>query len=176
MNPLSKFGLTDEEINAEIARDPEALNGLKDLARRVEESLKDKAPVFDPVRDRRKAAPHPEDPFKDSIHTELVRRKDGLPGARVGSNHYLALAIEVGNVHMPEMAIFAQTAAEFGDTTGPVFSEGVQEAQGNLREQLKTLAKMKGESPDRVAAQQRAVRVARSERSAAFKASRRGRR
>lgn len=177
VNPLSKFGLTDQEIDAELARDPAVMRGLEDLAHRVETSLKDKAPTFDAVRDRRDAPPDPEHPFIDSIHTELVRRRDGKPAARVGSDHYLAIPIELGDVHMPEMAIFAQTAAEFGDTQGPIFSHGVQQAQGNLRQQLETLKQMKanGESRASIKAQQAAVTVARGERSAAFRAARRRR-
>lgn len=177
-NPLSKFGLTDQEIDAEMARNPEVLKGLQDLAHRVEESLKEKAPVFGATgRDeRREAAPDPEHPFRDSIHTELIRTKEGLPGALVGSSHYLAVPIEIGDLHMPELAIFTKTGREFGDTTGPVFSnEGVQQAQGNLRGELQKLSDMKagGASAASIKAQESAVKRARTQRSAAFNAARR---
>jgi hypothetical protein len=172
-NPLSKFGLTDMELDAEIAKNPEVIKGLEDLAHEVEDYWKGLAPVFDSQRDKRAAPPYDQPgAYRDSIHTELVRRKDGMPGARVGTSYFTALWIEVGTTHMPEYAPATKTAHYFHDTTGPVFSEGVQQAQGKLREALETLEKAKATGGD-VKSARTEVNQARSERSAAFKASRR---
>lgn len=177
MNPLSKFGLTDMELDAEIARDPKVIEELQHLAHDVEEYWKALAPVFDSARDHRASPPNDvAGAYRDSIHTELIRKKDGKPAARVGTNDYKAIWIEVGTAHMPEYAPATKTAHYFHDTTGPVFSEGVQQAQGRLREALETLAKLKatGTSAE-VKSQESVVKRARGERSAAFKASRRRR-
>lgn len=172
-NPLSKYGLTDLEIDAEMARDPKLIKELEDHGAEIRDYWKALAPVFDGDKDRRKTPGlgEPGD-YKGSIHTELVRRKDGKPGMRVGTNDPKAIWIEVGTAHMPEYAPATQTAHHFHDTTGPVFSEGVQEAQGKLREALETLAKLKESGAD-VKSARTAVSRARGERSAAFKASRR---
>jgi hypothetical protein len=173
-NPLSKFGLTDEELDAEMARNPEVIKGLQELGDQVRDYWKALAPVFDEERDRRKTPGIGEEgDYRDSIHTEAVRRKDGKPGMRVGTNDPKAIWIEVGTAHMPEYAPATKTAHYFHDTTGPTFSEGVQQAQGNLREALETLAKAKatGTSAE-VKSAKSAVSRARGERSAAFKASR----
>lgn len=175
-NPLSKFGLTDMEIDAEMARDPKVLEELERLAHEVEDFWKGIAPVFDEDRDRRKTPPSGDSgAYRDSIHTELIRAKDGLPAARVGTDDYKAIWIELGSRHMPEYAPATQTAHYFGDTTGPRFSEGVQQAQGKLREALEKLAKMKAtdSSPRDIKRQRSAVNQARAERSAAFKAAKR---
>jgi len=178
-NPLSRFGLTDAELDAEMLRSPEVIKGLEDLAHEVEEYWKGLAPVFDSDRDRRAEPPNDEPgAYRDSIHTEMTRSKNGAPSARVGTNDYKAIWIEVGTAHMPEYAPATKTAHYFHDTTGPVFSEGVQQAQGKLREALESLAKAKaaGTSAE-VKSAKSAVSRARGERSAAFKASRgRGRR
>jgi hypothetical protein len=178
-NPLSKFGLTDMELDAEMARNPEVLKGLEHLANEVKDYWQALAPVFDEDRDRRKAPPNDEPgAYRDSIHVEMIRKKDGQPGAMVGTNDYKAIWIEVGTAHMPEYAPATKTAHYFHDTTGPHFSEGVQQAQGRLREALESLEKAKATGGD-VKSARAEVNQARAERSAAFKASRprrRGRR
>jgi hypothetical protein len=172
MNPLSRFGLTDMELDAEIAKDPKVIEELQHLAEEVKDYWQALAPVFDEDRDRRTTPGiGAEGDYRDSIHVEMVRRKDGTPGARVGTNDPKAIWIEVGTSHMPEYAPATKTAHYFHDTTGPVFSEGVQQAQGKLREALESLEKAKATGGD-VKSARADVNRARSERSAAFKASR----
>jgi hypothetical protein len=184
MNPLSKFGLTDQEIDAEIARNPEVIKGLEELAHQVEDYWKALAPVFDETRDRR-ASPPNDDPgaYRDSIHTELIRTKEGLPAARVGTNDYKAVWIEFGSLHMPEYAPATKTAHYFGDTKGPIVSvggpnEGINQAQAKYREAHEAYEKAKATGGD-VKSARTELNRARGERSAAFNAARprrRGRR
>ena len=175
MNPLSKFGLTDQELDAEMDKDPAIIKGLQDLAHQVEDYWKALAPVFDEERDHRKT-PGIGDPgdYRDSIHTEPIRLKSGRAAMLVGTNDPKAIWIEVGTARMPEYAPATKTAHYFGDLKGPRFSEGVQQAQGKLREALETLAKAKATGGD-VKSARSDVSRARAERSAAFKASRRRR-
>lgn len=177
-NPLSQFGLTDLELDAAMKTNPLVIAGVEELAHRIEESLKDKAQVFGDRPPKRQGPPDPEHPFKESIHTELIRTKDGMPAARVGSDSPIAMWQEIGTKHFPEDAIFAKTAAEFGDTTGPVMSEEVAQAHGKLREALETLATLKaqGAAAEHIARATKAVAAARQARTSAFKAARGGRR
>lgn len=177
MNPLSKFGLTDMELDAEIARNPEVLKALEDKAKEVETFWKDISPVFDATRDRR-ANPPEDQPgaYRDSIHTQMIRERDGRPGALVGTNDYKAVWIEFGSLHMPEYAPATKTAHYFGDTKGPIVSvggvnEGINQAQVKYREAREAYEKAKATGSD-VKNARTELNRARGERSAAFNAAR----
>lgn len=182
-NPLSQFGLTDLELNAAVAQHAEKIGALKAKADEIADHWKGIAPVFGDRPPKREAPPYggAEGEYRDSIRAEPFRKKDGMPAYRVGTDDYRALWIELGTKHMPEYAPATKTAALFGDTTGPIMSEGVKTAQGHLREQLETLAKLKAEgaAASRIAEQTKQVNAARQARTSAFKAARgrrRGRR
>jgi hypothetical protein len=186
-NPLSVLGITDEDVDIALSGDPEVARGLLELMGRMVADWKALSPVFDAGRDRRKdpGIGDPED-YKNSIHFELTKGRKGVPGGRVGTNDPKAIWIEVGSRHMPEYAPAAKVAALYGDTTGPIFSEGVMAAQAGLREALEHLAKARAghagtlreaiKRADGIKRAKNGVAQARAARSAAFKANRSRRR
>lgn len=163
----------EAEIAAQVLGAAEVHVALDEFAHEVADYAKSVAPVFGDLPPHREAPKHggPGD-YRDSIHVEPVRV--GALVRRVISRDFKAVWIELGSSHMPEYAVFAKTAAYFGGT-GPVIDEGVQSAQGKLREELEKYAKMAavGASELEVAEQVRNVERARRARSAAFRAARR---
>ena len=150
----------------------EVEEALDHFAGEIRDYAKSLAPVFDPERDRRATPGIGEEAgdFRNSIH---VRPTRSVGERLVGSDSPIAMWQELGTEHFPEDAIFAKTAVHFGGT-GPVFSEGVQHAQHQLRGELETLAEMVAAraASREIAAQKRAIDLARMQRSAAFRAER----
>jgi hypothetical protein len=165
------------EITEAMKSDPEIDEKLNKLANEVCEFAQSIAPVFGETgHDERRESPPNDEPgaYRDSIHVE---ERKGNHVRRVVSYDYKAIWIELGSAHMPEYAVFAKTAAHFGGT-GPDFGDDVENAQQGLREEVEKLSKMRaeGHSAEAIEKQERAVKSARASRSAAFRASRRGRR
>lgn len=176
----------EAEIAAQFAGAIEVEHAVQKFAEQIRDEIKDRTPVFDAEKDRR-ATPGIGEPgdLKDSIKVEHPPRVTAVPTRRVISRDPKAIWAELGTRHFPEVGMFAQVAHLHGGT-GPVIDAGVAHAQGHLRRELETLAKLRaghaGTMRDAVtksrsiAEQKRAVDQARLNRSAAFKAARGGRR
>lgn len=163
----------EAELAAQFVGAAEVHVALDKFAHEVAEYAKSIAPVFGDRPPHRDAPKHgAEGDYRDSIHVEPVRV--GALTRRVITRDFKAIWIELGSSKMPEYAVFAKTAAYFGGT-GPVIDEGVQAAQGTLREELEKYAKLTavGAAAEEIAAQGHAVSRARYARSAAFRAARR---
>lgn len=135
--------LTDLVGAAEMSRakrGPEVMIAVEKLAKEVVEYAQGIAPVFSVERGHRNAPPH-DSPgaYRDSIHAETPRIDGDTVTVRVVTNDYKAWWIEYGSRHMPEYAVFAQTAAAFGGTGPDMASEQVATAQGILRAALQDL-------------------------------------
>lgn len=159
------------DIEGQFLGSLEAEHHLDKFAEQVRDYAKELAPVFGDLPPKRNEPEHGEPgDYKESITVSPIKH----PGKRrVGSKDFKAIWIELGSRHMPEYAVFAKTAAYFGGT-GPVFEEGIVQAQGRLREHLETLAKLgaTGATAAALAEQHREVGRARQARSSAFKAAR----
>lgn len=174
----------EAEIAAQFAGAVEVEHAVEKFAHKVAEYAKSLAPVFGDLPPRRGEPAHGEPgDYRDSIKVEHPPRATAVPTRRVISRDFKAAWIELGTRHMPEYAVFAKTAAYFGGT-GPTIDEGVEHAQGHLRRELETLAKLRAghagtmheaiAKSKSIAEQKRAVDQARMTRSAAFKAARGG--
>jgi hypothetical protein len=168
----------EAEIAAQFAGALEVEHAVEEFAHKVADYAKTLAPVFGDKPPKRGAPPQgsPGD-YRGSIKVEHPPRAGATPTRRVISRDHKAIWIELGTRHMPEYAVFTKTAKYFGGT-GPIIDEGVQHAQHHLRGELERLAKLTatGAAADRIAAQRKSVESARTARSSAFKAARRGRR
>lgn len=170
----------EAEILAQLGGTIEVTHALDEKAAEMRDFAKSIAPVFGDKPPKRDEPPMGGSPgqFRDSITVENVAGETDVRRV-ISRDDPVAGWQELGTRHMPEYAVFAQTAAHFGGT-GPVIDEGVQHAQHKLRESLETLAKLRAEHAvgsaahraSRIAAQKRTVNQARLERSAAFKAAR----
>ena len=160
------------EILAQMAVSIEVEHHLDKFAKEVADYAKSIAPVFgdQPPKRGEPGIGEPGD-YRDSIAVERIAAK--VPTRRVISRDPKAIWIELGSRHMPEYAVLAKTAAYFGET-GPVIDEGVEIAQGKLREGLEKLAKLSavGAAAHEVTEAERAISAARQARSSAFKAAR----
>lgn len=109
---------TSFEIAAEIA-----LLARKDLTirtaegnpRQIAEEGTDYAQSIAPVGTNRD--PHPGS-FRDSIHAEDIEDIDGMPAARIVSNHPAADYIEYGTSKTPEHGTFAATVIHMQQLEG----------------------------------------------------------
>lgn len=148
-------------------------HGVAEEAKKGADYAKSIAPVFGDLPPKR-GEPGLGEPgdYKESIGTKHMSTAK-VPTWRVFSDDPKAIWIELGSTHMPEYAVFAKMAAYFGGT-GPVIDEGVQHAQGKLRQELEKFEKLTatGAEAALIAEQKAAVSRARIARSSAFKAAR----
>jgi len=166
----------EEDIAAQYLGSAEADHHLNEFTHKLADEVRDLTPTFGDLPPKRNEPEYgqPGD-AKAAIKVENAPKK--LHAKRVISRDFKAIWIELGSTHMPEYAPFAKVAAMHGGT-GPEFEEGIQHAQGKLRQELEKFEKLAAEGVDGalLAEQRRAVDRARQGRSSAFKAARRGRR
>lgn len=164
------------EILAQMARSAEIDVELDKFAHKIAEEVRDLTPEFGDLPPKR-GEPGIGDPGDAKAAIKVEHQAAKVPTRRVISRDPKAIWIELGTAHMPEYAPFAKVAALHGGT-GPIIDEGVEHAQGKLREEVDKLAKMTavGATAAELSAQRSAVGAARQARSSAFKAARGGRR
>lgn len=99
-----------DDIDREMATNPEVLSEITALANAAEAYWKSIAPVGDPATDPDSGS------YKDSIKTKIMRGRNGLPFARIEASDYKAHWIEYGTgdpYPTPEFACMRMTKAMF---------------------------------------------------------------
>lgn len=115
------WDISEADVARAMVESPTVRAGVKSKAADMQEFWQSIAPVFDPVRGRRKAPPHGQPgEYRDSIHVEML--KSGA--ARVITTDYRAEWIEFGSAHMPEYAPATKTAEHFGGDGPKTMSSG----------------------------------------------------